>query len=203
MANVFGVKDAKFFPLTAEGDLCETGGIVNPTYGDGIDIPGIQSMTWEAELTEAENNGDDDVCCEISRPKLYNISLEHCGIDPAFMAEVFGHTQETFTDSGANADAVATMINRSDAFQYGALVVQAVGCDDASDVHVIFWKVRLRTGPGGTFAFEDFYNSAYEATAKSGPVVCGEFYRILEHPSEAIDIPTTFPVADFIADTNY
>lgn len=192
--KAYGIDDAKWFPLLTAGDRC-TGGVADPTYDDGIDIPCVSDFTWSPERSEGELNGDDTTCAEVSRIKKITLTITHGGLSPELLDEFFGNTRSTFSLVGPPAvEGAETIVRSGDAYNRGGLIVRSIGADDASDVHVIFPNVRMKTGPDGNFAFESFYESTFEGTAeKSLYDPCDMFYRIIEHTNGAFAIPTAWP----------
>lgn len=188
--NTFGIRDAKFYPLISAGDRC-AGGVEDPVYDDGVDIGCVQEFTWDRELVEAEQNGDDGVCARVAKPKALTWSVKHGGMNPALLVALLGAT-ETDIDVGG-VTGTRTKVSCTNVRPRGSLIVQSVNHDESEDMHVLLWNVEVLMGPGGTFANEAFFESTFEGKAdKSLYEGCCDWYDILEHNSVE-SIPTVFP----------
>lgn len=188
--NVYGLRDAKWYPLLNAGDLCE-GGVVPPTFGPGVDIGCVKTLQWEPDVEEAEDNGDDGVCCEVARTKKFDLTITHGGINGDLVAALRGASQTPFTVGPISGE--VTRVSCTDSLQYGAIIGQSVNCDETGDMHVVFPYVKIKTGPGGSFANGAFFESTFTGTADKSLYDCCEFYHLLEHPDDVVDIPTVFP----------
>ncbi|WP_298827543.1 hypothetical protein [uncultured Piscinibacter sp.] len=191
--KVFGIADAKFYPLISAGDRC-AGGVEDPVYDDGVDIGCVQELTWDRELVEAELNGDDGTCARVSRPKAITFSIKHGGLDPALIATLQGATQTDFTVGDVNG--TRTKVTCTDPRPRGAIIAQSINHDMTEDMHIVIWNAEVLNGPGGSLANEAFYESTFEGKAdRSLYEGCCDWFDILEHDA-LVDIPTVFPGTD-------
>lgn len=188
--HVYGLRDAKWYPQLTTGDVCD-GGVIQPTYGPGIDIGCVKTLQWEADVVEAEDEGDDTTCCEVARTKKYNLTITHGGINSDLVAALRGASQVAYVAGLINGE--RTSVSCSDSLQYGAIIGQSVNCDETGDMHVVFPNVKIKTGPAGSFANNAFFESTFTGSVYKSGYDCCEFYHLLEHAADVIAIPTVFP----------
>ena len=191
--KTFGIRDAKFYPLVSTGYICG-GGVEDPVYDDGTDIGCVLEFTYDDELVEAEQNGDDVVCARVSKRKALTWSVKHAGLNPELVALLRGATQVDATVGDVNGTRTTTACD--DVRARGAIIVQAVEFDETADTHVIIYNAEVLKGPGGSFANEAFRESMFEGKAdKSLYSPCCRWFDIIEHDA-VVAIPTVFPGED-------
>lgn len=145
----YGIRDAKVFPLTAD----PSGG--SPTYGSGVDLPGIQEVSLSEEFINAELKGDDRTVAIYSKPdKLTGTIRMAKDSYPAFLAMLGG----TVTNSGSTPNEKVTYKRQgADLPGYFKLEGQATLADDnqSGDHHLVIYKAKV-TGMNRTRSGEDF-----------------------------------------------
>lgn len=187
----YGLREAKWYERTADGDLCE-GGATSPTHADGIDIGCVVEVSWVEELAEAEVPGNDAICCEISRIRKLTVTLRASGLNPELVAALTGRTHSTFTAGGNDGERVKA--TTQDSAPYGALIAASDDGCGLGDLHVIFWNVRFKPGPDGGLVFETALETSMTATGyKSRLGTCVDWWDILTHDDAKVAPPTVFP----------
>lgn len=137
--TLFGISDAKIWPLTADSASAYT-------PGTGVDVPGIQSISMQPEFLAKELVGDDEILDEYSKLRKITGSVKHAQISLPLLAILTGganatsgttpNEKMTFTWSGDDLPGYFKMEGQS----------TYLGGDDAGgtgDAHFIFYKCKM------------------------------------------------------------
>lgn len=179
----YSIDDAKFYPLTDAG---------TPAYDDGIDIGCVTKLSWEDDIADAENRGDDGICARVQRLKQVNGTIEHAGLNMELVAAMRGQTLASFTAGGNDGRRLSRKF--TDPIVRGAIIGRAPKADGTGDVHIVIPNVQVKKGPGGEYGDEAFRNSAFEFVAdRSLYSPYTDAYYELEHEDAITDIPTVWP----------
>jgi hypothetical protein len=158
VTKVFAAKDAKIFPLTAD----PAGG--SPTYGTGIDVPGLKTVTIEGDINTAELRGDNTLLDNASSLGGITVSLEFAKQSLDLLGAMFGNT---VVDSGVtpNQKSVWSLLGTS-TLAYVGMTCQAVGADTITgDVQFAIFKMILSSFPEMGLEEEDYKTSSVEFKA--------------------------------------
>lgn len=158
ITKVFAAKDAKIYPLTAD----PAGG--SPTYGTGIDVPGLKTVGISGDINSAELRGDNTLLDAQSTIGNLSVSLEFAKTSLDLLAAFF---QNTVVDSGTtpNQKSIWGLIGTS-SLGYVGLTAQAVGADTITgDVTFMLHKMMLSSFPELGLEEEDYKTSSVEFAA--------------------------------------
>lgn len=158
VSKVFAAKDAKLWPLTAD----PAGG--SPTYGTGIDVPGLKTVTITGEVNTVSLRGDNSLLDSASSMGGIEVEMEFAKMSLDILAAVFAATT---VDSGTtpNQKAVWTMLGTT-GFNYVGLTCQAVGADVITgDVQFAIYKMIPSSFPEMGLEEEDYKTSSITFSA--------------------------------------
>jgi hypothetical protein len=148
--KVFACKDARIYPLTAD-----TGGA--PTYGTGVDVPGVKSLEISGDIDKKELRGDNTLLDVFSVLKNVNGKLGHAKLSLDMLATMLG---SAVVDSGTTPNQKATWSLTSASAPKYWKVEAATPTDGVDfvggDLHVLFFKAVLSSFPGMGLAEEDY-----------------------------------------------
>lgn len=145
----YGIRDAKVFPLTDD----PSGG--SPTYGAGVDCPGIQEVSMSEEFINAELKGDDQTVAVYSKPDKITGTIRIAKDSYPMFAAILGGT---VTNSGSSPnEKIVYKRKGTDLPGYFKLEGQATLADNnqAGDSHMILYKCKI-TGVTRTRSGEGF-----------------------------------------------
>jgi hypothetical protein len=148
-SSFYGVTDCKIYPLTAD---TSSG---SPTYGTGVDVPGIKSVKVGGSITVKKLRGDNRPLATRAVIEDITAEVEHGYQSLDVLKALFN---ATVTDTGTTP-AMKTTFNLTGAQTpvYVKLEAQTTLCDFvAGDGHVILYKCMLTAFPEGGFVEEDF-----------------------------------------------
>lgn len=136
--SAFGVADAKISRLLTD----PIGGTA--TYGPAIDVPGIQSVSFNPDFMEKELRGDNKIIDQYAKVESVSGSIKHAKISMPVLAILMGGDT---VDSGVSPNEKKTYtLKGSDKPSYWMLQAQidyrggeAVG----GDYHVTFFKAKV------------------------------------------------------------
>jgi hypothetical protein len=158
VTKVFAAKDAKLWPLTADPSPG------TPTYGTGVDVPGLKTVTISGDINTAELRGDNTLLDKQSALGSITVSLEFAKLSTDILSAVLAAAT---TDSGTtpNQKAVWTLLG-STGFNYVGLTAQAVGADTITgDVQFSVYKMMLSSFPELGLEEEDYKTTSIEFEA--------------------------------------
>lgn len=190
VVKTHSIDDAKFYLLLDEGDACNGG--ADPTYDEGIDIGCVKEVTWEENVTEASDRGDNAVCTRVARLDDVTVNVKHAGLNMALTEAARGWDLSSFTAGGVDGRRLSRSFDQQ--LVRGAIIARAPKPDGSGDLHVIFYNVEFTMGPGGSFADDAFYESNFGGRAdRSLYDPCNVAYDLIEHETAVVAIPDTFP----------
>jgi hypothetical protein len=155
ITKVFAASDAKIYPITAD----VAGGTI--TYGTGIDVPGIKTVSIGGEITTAELRGDSTSLDRQSMLGAVNVTVEWAKHSLDILAALFGNT---VADSGTTPamKAVWTLLGTSKP-AYVGLSCKALGADPvAGDVGFAVNKMMVTSFPEMGLAEEEYRTFSVE-----------------------------------------
>jgi len=190
VVKAHSIDDAKFYLLTDEGDDCNGGAA--PTYDTGIDIGCVKEVTWEENITEASDRGDNRVCTRVARLDDVTVNVKHAGLNMELVEAARGMVLSSFTAGGVDGRKLVRSFNQQ--LVRGAIIARAPKPDGSGDLHIVFPNVEITMGPGGSFADDAFFESNFAGRADPSLYdPCEDAYWIIEHETGVVDIPSTFP----------
>jgi hypothetical protein len=149
-SKVFACEDAKVYPMTAD-----TGGA--PTYGSGIDVPGVKSLEISGSIDRKSLRGDNRLLDIFAVLTDVTGRLNHAKLSLDMLAAQLGGT---VVDSGTTPNQKATWsLTSTSAPKYWKIEAKTPtdGVDMVGgDLHVLFYKCVLSSFPGLGLAEEDY-----------------------------------------------
>jgi hypothetical protein len=155
VTKVFAAKDAKLWPLTAD----PAGG--SPTYGTGVDVPGLKTVTIGGDINTAELRGDNTSLDKQSTMGGVTVAMEFAKLSLDVLSAVLSAAT---VDSGTtpNQKSIWTLLGTS-TFNYVGITAQAVGADTITgDVQFSLYKCMLSSFPEMGLEEEDYKTSSIE-----------------------------------------
>lgn len=139
VTKLFGVDDAKLFPVTEDSEdrfLC----------GDGIDLPGVRQISLTYEIEEKSLTGDEKVLDISNKIKSVTFNIEYAKLSLEVLAQLTGGSYST-SGSGDNETGVFSFGggNLSDYFQLKAQILDT--SNDGGDVHFCIYKAKATAIP--------------------------------------------------------
>lgn len=136
---IFDVVDAKVYPL-----LTDVAG-ASPTYGVGIDVPGIAAVTVNPNIVSAELKGDARVIATKGRTDRLTVSATYGRLSGDVLATILGSTT---TDSGTTPNQLAAFRLKSPAsLPYFKLEFQILDVEEGiGDLRVVLYKCKVTGG---------------------------------------------------------
>lgn len=175
----FGLRDLKVYERTAD----------TPTYGTGLDVPCVNKVSFDIEVTNAVLEGDDVKCATHSIPESVKASFESGGLPIDIYDLLMG---STLTDSGSGSGAITLLdIAVSDVRPYFAWIAQAYGSESAGDTIIVGYKAKMMGGGGGELSKGNFYTSSFEVETLPCDFDDDTILRVV-HRTTAVAISTTF-----------
>lgn len=153
VSKVFAAKDAKLFPLTAD----PAGGA--PTYGTGIDVPGLKTVSITGEVNTVSLRGDNTQLDSASSMGGIEVEMEFAKLSLDILSAVLAATT---VDSGTtpNQKSVWTLLGTT-GFNYVGMTCQAVGADIVTgDVQFAVYKMIPSSFPEMGLEEEDYKTSS-------------------------------------------
>lgn len=134
VTKLYGVADAKIFPLTTDD-------ITTLAYGAAIDVPGIQSIKLTPNYEDKELKGDDAVLEADTKLLSIDFSFQHAKLSLDALAVLEGGT---VTDSGVSPNQKTTYTQTTASKpQYFKFEGQIRYVDQAAgDVHLVLYKAK-------------------------------------------------------------
>ncbi len=159
--RVYGIKDAKIAPLTAD----PASG--TPTYGALIDVPGIKTYEVSGDVEVKKLRGDNTQLATNAAISNIQVSITHAKMSLDVLAAIVGGT---VTDSGTTPAQKTTWDLTADTATLPPFKLEGVtppnGIDIVGgDVHVVLHKLTLSAFPDLGFAEEDYRIASFTADA--------------------------------------
>lgn len=155
VTKVFAAKDCKMWPLTAD----PAGG--SPTYGTGIDVPGIKTVAITGDINTVELRGDNGLMDVASSMSNITVALEFAKQSLDLLAAWFSAAVAA-TGTDPNSQAAWTLLGTT-TLAYVGMTAQAVGADPiGGDVTFSVYKMMLSSFPEMGLAEEDYKTSSVE-----------------------------------------
>jgi hypothetical protein len=129
---VYDIDDFKVYPL-----VTDTSG--SPTYGAGIDVPGIAEVSMDPNLVTGELKGDARIIAKKGRIDRFNFSATYGKLAMDALAVMVGGT---VTDNANNATYAIGGTNSLPYFKAGFRILDA----DVPSIHVIAYKCQVTGG---------------------------------------------------------
>lgn len=162
---LYDVNDARVYPL-----LTDAVG-ASPTYGAGIDVPGITAFSAEPNLVTAEKKGDARVIAKKGRTDRLNCSAEYGKLQTDVLKVLLsGTTGDTATTQHGYRLASPAPL------PYFMFRAQVQDTDPGlGDVHAILWKCQLTGGSLIDLSSDEFNSPSFdfEAFAIEGDLPAG------------------------------
>lgn len=158
VTKVFAAKDCKLWPLTAD----PSGG--SPTYGTGVDVPGLKTVAITGDVNTVELRGDNTRLDSSSSMTGITVAVEFAKLSLDVLSAIFNvATAATGTDP--NSAATWTLLGTS-GFSYVGMTAQAIGADPiGGDVIFSVYKMIPSSFPEMGLAEEDYKTSTVEFAA--------------------------------------
>lgn len=136
---LFDVNDAKVYPL-----LTDIAG-ASPTYGAGVDVPGIAAVTVNPNIVSAELKGDARVIATKGRTDRLTFSATYGKISGDVLGVILGTST---TDSGVTPNQLATFRMKSPAaLPYFKIEFQIQDVEEGvGDLRVVLYKCKVTGG---------------------------------------------------------
>lgn len=168
----FGVNDSKIAPWQSAG-----------TWGDEIDLYGVQNMEFVINTLTADQRGDDDLLDTHARPNGVRVTAQNAAITMAAVAALLGETQTTSPS--------AAILSQNDTVRpYVGVAAKVLGTGDGGDHHMIAYKCKL-TGDIG-FSLQDGQYVSPRMELRGVKEEVYGYYTIVRHDDEAaVTIPLT------------
>jgi hypothetical protein len=133
---VFDVQDFKVYPM-----LTDSASAANPTYGAGVDVPGIAEVSLEPNFVTAELKGDATVIAKKGRVDRMNVSATYGKVSIDVLAVILGGE---ITDGATSAEWLLSGLNSLPYFK-AAFHINDVELGLGA-VNVVLFKAQLTGG---------------------------------------------------------
>lgn len=139
VTKLFGVDDAKLFPVTEDSQE-------QFTCGSGIDLPGVRQISLTYEIEEKSLTGDEKVLDVSNKIKSVTFNMEYARLSLEVLAQLTGGSYKT---SGSGDDEVGTFsFGGGDLPNYFQLKAQILDTsNDGGDVHFCVYKAKATAIP--------------------------------------------------------
>ena len=139
VTKLFGVDDAKLFPITEDSQAAFT-------CADGIDLPGVRQISLTYEIEEKELMGDEKVLEVSNKIKSITFNIEYAKLSLEVLAELTGGS---LTQSGEGDNAVGVFsFGGGDLPGYFQLKAQILDTNnEGGDVHFCIYKAKATALP--------------------------------------------------------
>lgn len=161
VTKLYSVQDAKLFALLSDPD----GG--TPSYGPGIDAPGIQSMVIGGDIETKSLRGDNRALASNSSLTDITIDVSNAKLSLDALAVLIGGTT---TDAGTAPSRTASWDLTADNAILPPFKIEGVtppnGVDIiGADLHWVLYCCQLSKFPQLGFAQEDYQTASFSAQA--------------------------------------
>ena len=139
VTKLFGVDDAKLFPVTEDSET-------KFTCGEGIDLPGVRQISVTYEMEEKSLTGDEKVLEVSNKIKSVTFNMEYAKLSLEILAQLTGGS---YTKTGSDDDEVGTFsFGGGDLPNYFQLKAQILDTsNDGGDVHFCIYKAKATAIP--------------------------------------------------------
>lgn len=139
VTKLFGVDDAKLFPVTEDSESAFT-------CGSGIDLPGVRQISLTYEIEEKSLTGDEKVLEVSNKIKSVTFNMEYAKLSLEVLAQLTGGTYST-SGEGDAAQGLFTF-GGGDLPNYFQLKAQILDTsNDGGDVHFCIYKAKATAIP--------------------------------------------------------
>lgn len=139
VTKLFGVDDAKLFPVTEDSET-------QFTCGTGIDLPGVRQISLTYEIEEKSLTGDEKVLDVSNKIKSVSFNIEYAKLSLEVLAQLTGGSYST---SGSDeAETAVFSFGGGDLPNYFQLKAQILDTNnDGGDVHFCIYKAKATAIP--------------------------------------------------------
>ncbi len=139
VTKLFGVDDAKLFPVTEDSEA-------QFVCGEGIDLPGVRQISLTYEIEEKSLTGDEKVLEISNKIKSVTFNMEYAKLSLEVLAQLTGGT---YTTTGEDDSAVGSYtFGGGDLPNYFQLKAQILDTsNDGGDVHFCIYKAKATAIP--------------------------------------------------------
>lgn len=139
VTKLFGVDDAKLFPVTEDSEA-------QFVCGEGIDLPGVRQISLTYEIEEKSLTGDEKVLEISNKIKSVTFNMEYAKLSLEILAQLTGGT---YTTTGEDDSAVGSYtFGGGDLPNYFQLKAQILDTNnDGGDVHFCIYKAKATAIP--------------------------------------------------------
>ena len=139
VTKLFGVDDAKLFPVTEDSET-------QFTCGTGIDLPGVRQISLTYEIEEKSLTGDEKVLDVSNKIKSVSFNIEYAKLSLEVLAQLTGGSYST---SGSDDAETATFsFGGGDLPNYFQLKAQILDTNnEGGDVHFCIYKAKATAIP--------------------------------------------------------
>lgn len=139
VTKLFGVDDAKLFPVTEDSETAFT-------CGKGIDLPGVRQISLTYEIEEKSLTGDEKVLEISNKIKSVTFNMEYAKLSLEVLAQLTGG-KYTATGEGDNASGTFSF-GGGDLPNYFQLKAQILDTsNEGGDVHFCVYKAKATAIP--------------------------------------------------------
>jgi hypothetical protein len=183
VTKLYAVEDCKIFPLLADPD----GG--TPSYGAGIDVPGIKSLEISGDIEVKELRGDNGLLDSDAAISNITVSWPHAKLSLDVLIALM---DSTVTDSGTTPSQKSLWKMKQGAkplpFKLEGKTPTSGGDLVGGDVHFRLLKCVMSSFPGLGLAEEDY--RTIENEARCVPLISTGDWIDVEINETATAIPT-------------
>jgi hypothetical protein len=183
VTKLYAVEDCKIFPLLADPD----GG--TPSYGAGIDVPGIKALEISGDIEVKELRGDNGLLDSDSAISNVTVSWPHAKLSLDVLVALMS---STVTDSGTTPSQKSLWKMKQGAkplpFKLEGKTPTSGGDLVGGDVHFRLLKCVMSSFPGLGLAEEDY--RTIENEARCVPLISTGDWIDVEINETATAIPT-------------
>jgi hypothetical protein len=139
VTKLFGVDDAKLFPITEDS-------IEKFSCADGIDLPGVRQISLTYEIEEKSLTGDEKVLDVSNKIKSITFNIEYAKLSLEVLAQLTGGT---YTTASTDDEEIGTFsFGGGDLPNYFQLKAQILDTsNDGGDVHFCIYKAKATAIP--------------------------------------------------------
>ena len=140
VTKLFGVDDAKLFPVTEDSET-------QFTCGEGIDLPGVRQISLTFEIDQKELTGDEKTLAVSSKIKSVTFNSEYAELSLDVLAALSGGSVST--SGSADTESATFSFSDGDLPKYFQLQAKINGTDSivGGDCHIILYKCKASAIP--------------------------------------------------------
>lgn len=153
---VYDVHDCKVYPLTADSGA-------SPTYGTGVDVPGIFAVTFNPNFVSSELKSDARIIDRRSRVDSFNFSATYSKLSLDVLDVVL---ETTLTDVGSTPNQIGrAVIEGGNEPPYFGIVVQLEDTDiDIGAIRLVVYKAKITGGTLVTSQSDTYGQPTFDAS---------------------------------------